>query len=180
MPAKERNKQDKVNSGRQQNKFEGDYSTPTTNLLTAKLLFNSIVSTLGAKVLGLDLEDFYFNTPMKRPEYLRMKLAHFPDDVIDHYKLREKVDKKGDVFIKVCKGMYGLPHTGLIAQQLLEKPLKVHGYCQSNTTPGFWRHNTRPICVTLIVDDFGVKYVGKEHADHLIKLLREHYVVEDD
>ena len=26
------------------------------------------------------------------------------------------------------------------------------------------------------VDDFGVKYVGKEHADHLIKTLEGHYV----
>jgi hypothetical protein len=25
-----------------------------------------------------------------------------------------------------------------------------------------------PITFTLVVDDFGVKYVGKEHADHLI------------
>ena len=74
--------------------FEGDCSTPTANLLTVKLLFNSIVSTPGTKFWGLDLKDFYLNTLMERPEYLRMKLAHFPDDVIDHYKLREKVDKK--------------------------------------------------------------------------------------
>ena len=32
----------------------------------------------------------------------------------------------------------------------------------------------------LIVDDFGVKYVGKEHADHLIKVLKEHYEVAED
>ena len=30
------------------------------------------------------------------------------------------------------------------------------------------------------MDDFGDKYVGKEHADSLTKVLREHYVVEDD
>ena len=28
---------------------------------------------------------------------------------------------------------------------------------------------------SLVVDDFGVKYVGKEHADHLIKTLEGHY-----
>ena len=48
--------------------------------------------------------------------------------MIEHYKLRGKVDKKGDVFIKVCKGMFGLPHAGLIAQQLLKKRLEAHGY----------------------------------------------------
>ena len=31
----------------------------------------------------------------------------------------------------------------------------------------------RPIMFTLIVDDFGVKYVGKEHAVHLINCLKE-------
>ncbi len=32
----------------------------------------------------------------------------------------------------------------------------------------------------LIVDNFGVKYIGKEHAMHLIKVLKEHYKVEED
>jgi hypothetical protein len=30
------------------------------------------------------------------------------------------------------------------------------------------------------VDDFGVKYVGKEHAEHLLKVLQEHYKVTTD
>ncbi len=40
---------------------------------------------------------------------------------------------------------------------------------------------TRPIKFSLVVDDFWVKYVGKEHADHLITTLRQHYasVTED-
>ena len=76
--------------------------------------------------------------------------------------------------------MYGLPHAGIIAQELLEKRLEAHGYRQSDKTPGFWKHDYRPISFTLIVDDFGVKYVGKEHADHLIKILSEFYDVADD
>jgi hypothetical protein len=30
------------------------------------------------------------------------------------------------------------------------------------------------------VDDFGIKYIGKEHIMHLIKVLKEHYEVEED
>ena len=30
------------------------------------------------------------------------------------------------------------------------------------------------------MDDFGVKYIGKEHVMHLIKSLKEHYEVEED
>jgi hypothetical protein len=33
---------------------------------------------------------------------------------------------------------------------------------------------------TLTVDDFGVQYVGKENADHLISTLRQHYELEED
>ena len=46
--------------------------------------------------------------------------------------------------------------------------------------PGLWKHRTRPIQFCLTVDDFGVKYVGKEHAEHLLTDLQEHYKVTTD
>ena len=106
-----------------------------------------------------------------------MKISYFLDDVIEHYKLKDKVDAKGNVYVKCVRGMYGLPHAGIIAQQLLESRLNHHGYHQSRITPGFWKHNTRPTCFSLLVDDFGVKYVGDEHAEHLLAALRENYTV---
>ena len=39
---------------------------------------------------------------------------------------------------------------------------------------------TRPVQFTLTVDDFGVKYVGKHNAQHLIAALTTHYEVEED
>lgn len=33
---------------------------------------------------------------------------------------------------------------------------------------------------TLVVDDFGVQYVGKEHAQHLESVLKEHYKIKAD
>lgn len=44
------------------------------------------------------------------------KMANFPKDVIEHYKLDKLVDAKGNLYIKCVKGMYGLPHAGIIAQ----------------------------------------------------------------
>ena len=44
----------------------------------------------------------------------------------------------------------------------------------------YWKHEWRPISFTLVVDNFGVKYIGKEHAMHLIKTLKEHYEVKED
>ncbi len=33
---------------------------------------------------------------------------------------------------------------------------------------------------TLVVDDFRIKYVGKEHLDHLLKILVGHFELEVD
>ena len=82
--------------------------------------------------------------------------------------------------MRVSKGMYGLPHTGILAQKPLEKQLNDADYYQSDLTPGFWKHKWRPISFTLIVDDFGVKYVGEQHANHLIEVLKRFYDVADD
>ena len=57
--------------------------------------------------------------------------------------------------------MYGQPQVELLAQELLEQRLQKHGYTQSKATPGFWTHAWQPISFTLVVDDFGVEYVGK-------------------
>ena len=103
-----------------------------------------------------------------------MKLSNFPDDVIQHYNLSTKANKNGFIYVRCERGMYGLPHDGIIAQKLIEERLEEHGYTQSDLTPGFWKHETRPICFTLLVDDFGVKYVREQHANHLINSLKEH------
>ena len=104
------------------------------------------------------------NTPLTRYEYVRLKLSDIPEEVIQEYKLREKARADGTVFIEIRKGMYGLPQAGLLSQQLLEKRLETHGYKQRKTIPGFWTHKWQPIQFSLVVDDFGVEYQGKEHA----------------
>jgi hypothetical protein len=68
--------------------------------------------------------------------------------------------------------MYGLPQAGIIAQELLAKRLKEHGYSQSKTTPGLWKHKWQPIIFSLVVNNCGVKYVGKEHAQHLLQTVQ--------
>jgi len=78
--------------------YPEDCGTPTADLLTIKLMFNSIISTTGAKFMTIDIKDFYLMTPMDRYEYFRMKLDLFPQDIIDEYGLRNKVDAYGNVF----------------------------------------------------------------------------------
>ena len=67
-------------------------------------------------------------TPLKRKEYLRMKLSEMPENVIKQYNLRERTTADGYVFVAVKRGMYGLPHAGILAHELLEERLNTHGY----------------------------------------------------
>ncbi len=148
---------------------------PTANLITVNLLINSIISTTGAKFMTIDIKDFYLNTPMARYEYMQLKLSDMPDDIIEHYNLRAITTADGFVYCKIWKGMYGLPQAGIIAQQLLETRLAAHGYRQSTTMPGLWGHDTRPICFTLVINDFGVKYLNKANAEHLLNAIQKYY-----
>ena len=111
-----------------------------------------------------------------------MKIELFPEDIIQEYDLRKKVDATGNVHCEVRRGMYGLPQAGIIAQELLEKRLLKAGYRQSKVTPGYWKHDWRPISFTLamVVDDFGVKYINKTDVNHLIQTLKQDYKIEED
>jgi hypothetical protein len=95
---------------------------------------------------------------------MRLKLSHIPADMIEHYNIHEISTPNGYIYCEIQKGMYKLPQVGIIAQELLADQLKLHGYSQSNTTPGLWKHKSCPLVFSLVVNDFGVKYVGKENA----------------
>jgi hypothetical protein len=70
--------------------YPGNAGTPTANLLTVKILINSIISTAGAKYMTMDIKDFYFNTPMARYKYKQLRIADMPDDLIEYFNLRDK------------------------------------------------------------------------------------------
>ncbi len=173
-PEKKEKNRTRFTIGGNQINYPGEVATPTADLLVSKILFNSTISTPGAKLMTMDISNFYLNLPLPRPEYIRIKISNILEEIINKYQLREKASETGHVYIKANKGMYGLPQAGLIANKLLEQKLSKHEYRQSRIVPGLWKHNTRPIQFTLVVDDFGVKYVGKEHAIHLQKVLNEH------
>ena len=73
-----------------------------------------------------DLQDFYLNTLIDRPEFLHMKLDNFPENVITQYCLMRTVDAKVFVILRVEKDMYGLPCADVIAQQIPRKRLKLN------------------------------------------------------
>jgi len=163
--------------------YPGDVGTPTASLELVKLMLNSVVSRPGAKFACFDAANFYLQTPeMERKEYVRIKFADIPADFREEYGITEETSlvHRGWVYFAVVRGAYGLPQSGKLANDLLRKRLNAAGYHEAATTPGLWRHVWRPVQFVLIVDDFGVEYVGRKHADHLLGVLNQHYEMSED
>ena len=147
-----------------------DVNTPTSDLPTIKMLWKPVLSTPGAKYFTLDISNFYLGTPMDRLEYMRIPIKIILQEIIDKYKLNE-IEENGWVYIKTVKGMYGLPQARNIAHELLNKRLAKAGYLPTHFTPGLWTNVWRPITFTLVVDGFGIKSEGNNHANHLVSTL---------
>ena len=64
--------------------YPSDCDTPTVALLTVKLHQKITIFTDHACYMTIDINNFYLNTPKERYEYMRLKLADLPDDVIKH------------------------------------------------------------------------------------------------
>jgi hypothetical protein len=122
----------------------------------------------------------YLKTPLGRFEYMKMPLSLFPQDIIDHYGLNNKV-LNCYIYMEICKGMYGLPQAGILANKLLKKRLAIHGYYEQPHTPGLIKHESCPVWFNLAVDAFGIKYIGEDNLQHLYDALRkESYDIVED
>jgi hypothetical protein len=160
--------------------YPDDVGTPTANLLLIKIFVNSVICTPGARFANAGISNFYLMTPLKRPEYAKVKLSDIPEEVKQEYKLRDKVTPDGFVYMMVVRGMYGFPQAGSLGHNLLEEQLNKEGYFQSKIVSGLWSHKTRDIKFVLVVDDFGIKYIKQADLDHLIQALEKHYQVTVD
>eukprot|EP00804_Cyclotella_cryptica_P012355 CCRYP_010816-RA/>CCRYP_010816-RA protein AED:0.39 eAED:0.55 QI:0/0/0/1/0/0/3/0/209 len=73
-----------------------------------------------------------------------------------------------------------LPQAGILANKLLKKSLASDGYFERPHTPGLFKHISRPVQFSLVVDNFGIKYIGRQHLEHLIASIKRHYDVTVD
>ena len=107
--------------------FPGDVTTPTADIITAKLIFNSVLSTKNVKFMCADISNFYPNNPMNRYEYMKLPLEIIPEEIIQQYNLRN-LAHKGFVYTEIQKVMYGLLQSGKITNDKLELHLAKFGY----------------------------------------------------
>ena len=85
-------------------KYAGEITTHTADLTTAKIVWNSVLSTAGAKYACFGISNMYLHTPLAPEdyEYMRIPLKLLPDHTIEQYGLREKA-LDGMVYIEMRK-----------------------------------------------------------------------------
>ena len=111
---------------------------------------------------------------MSRYEYMRIPSWALSKEIMDKYNLHVLVCN-GYVLCEILHGMYGLPQAGILACKQLVNILAPFGYAPTFHTTGLWKQEMRSIYFSLCVDDFGIKYVGREHVGHLLEALHTQY-----
>eukprot|EP00957_Ditylum_brightwellii_P137776 10503239-Ditylum_brightwellii.AAC.1 len=154
--------------------YDSDVVTPMADIITAKILFNCVLSTPGAKYLEIDIKDFYLNTVLNTLEYTHLQIALIAPEIIDQYKLLYLVPNRF-VYMKMSKAMYYLSQAGRIVHYLLVKNLAPHGYYPCARMPSIWCHIYKPTTSILCVDKFGVKYLNQKDAGHLVNSIKDKY-----
>jgi hypothetical protein len=149
-----------------------DVSARTASLETVKMLIQSVVSSK-KKWRTLDVADFYLGTPLppSRYEYIRISTKMIPDEIMKRYMLYG-LERSCFVYFEIRRCMYGLPQAGRLSQIRLIERLARHGYHQCPNTPCLFRHRTRDIIFSLVVDDFSVRYGSQSDIDHLEAILK--------
>ncbi len=178
-PQKEDPHRIRITAGGNLINYPGKLTTQTADITTSKLHWNSVLSTQKAKYMCLDLKKFYLSVPLDQYEYMRIPLELSPPWIVAQYNLLTKVHR-GHIYLEIRRAVWGLPQAGILANKLLRKRLAPHGYYECKQMPGLWKHTSRPISFTLVVDYFGVKYTNLGDIDHLIGSLKKDYELTKD
>jgi hypothetical protein len=157
--------------------YPSNVGTNTALFELVKLLLNSVLSRKGARFSTINIKNFYLDTPMPDPEYVRIKISDISDKCFMEYNLGGS-DRNGWIYFEIRKGCYGLPQAGILANDLLCSRLLTEGFYEAASTPGLWRHKWRPLQFCHIVNDFGVEYVGIKHFNFLLNLLKKYLGVQ--
>lgn len=163
--------------------YPGNTGTKMGSVELVKTIINSTLSRLGACFASFDIKTSIWEPPwivqnMSKSNCLsscRRSLMNMTYE----YNLMTYIHD-GWVYFEITKVVYGLKQARKLANNLLTTHLEAHGYFQCATMASLWQHKWWPILFVFIVDDFGIKYVGKQHTDHLHVALSEHYQVTTD
>ena len=80
--------------------YPGDMSTKMADITTAKILFNSVLSTPSTKFMTINLKDFYLGTPIECYKYIFMPIKMLLPKIINLYALKP-LFHNGYVYTKI-------------------------------------------------------------------------------
>ena len=66
-PEKKENNRTRLTVGGDRIDYPGEVATPMADMLLAKIIFNSVTGTEGARFMTIDISNLYLMTPLKRP-----------------------------------------------------------------------------------------------------------------
>ena len=180
-PLKEEKYRVRMTIGGDKLEYQHETASPAASLIETKLLLNSVISNAkdGARFFTMDLKDFFLQTVMDDPEFMRIHKRYLTDEIKEEYQTEQYTSNDDYIYYKIKRGIYGLKQAARLAYDLLKSRLKPHGYSPNPICPSLWTHNTRKTVFCLCVDDFGVKFYNKEDVDHLIQALKDYKLTID-
>ena len=87
-----------------------------------------------------------------------------PDKFVDKYNLRN-ISNNGNVYLKITKGIYGLLKDGILKNNNFKNHCKRWLFSLKGVN-FLWKHYHIPVWLTLVVDYFSFKYIGKDNYYH--------------
>ena len=97
--------------------YPENLGTPTGSLDLVKMIINSVISRRNTRFVCFDAANFYLQTPMANPEYVRIKLSAISQEIIDKYDMTTYAHN-GWIYYELVHSCYGLPQSGRLANDL--------------------------------------------------------------
>ena len=93
--------------------------TIMADLITSKILWSIIISTINSKHMYVYIKKIYLCALLYQYEYMRIPLSVFLEHIVQQYNLQHKA-KKGYVYFDNRLSIYGLPQSGALANKCLK------------------------------------------------------------
>ena len=116
-PPKDNPNRVRITAGGNLIKYPGEITTRTADMTTAKILWNSIIITEGARFRVLDIENFFLGTSLDRFKYMKIPITLFPALFGQQFQLHDNCVKNRSIYFEIRKAIYGLPQAGILAKK---------------------------------------------------------------
>jgi hypothetical protein len=99
-------------------------------------MWNSVLSTEGAKYMCLDIKKFYLTAPLDHFDYMKMPILLFPSWTREQYNLDTHA-KDGFIYMEMRRAVWGLPQAGILANNCSERDSSPMGITNAHIPRAF-------------------------------------------